>query len=217
MVNGQPVAGALVYIPDLGAALTDQNGFFSFQGATAGVSYQLFVRKSGVQFPEGTLAISTDEPVQVSGTAVSFNPRGCTENDISNSLFQGTDIAAELRRLALDAASNLAVRRRTASERRLQRQLNSYINVSRNIPDVVLTCSGIPGCTAENLRGFTSNLLKRLNDLRREGLFVNRTLRVGRRRTASAARSFRRTVIRTNSAAKATVRGLPKKTDSCQI
>jgi DNA-binding beta-propeller fold protein YncE len=216
--GGVGVSNALVYVPGLGTAITDQNGYFVLEGADSSITYELFVQRSGQLVPEGSVTARGGDFVTITTSTATFNPRQCLESDISIRLVEAADVADELNATARAALSKLpsgggSVAR--AIERRLGKQLNNYISASRRIPEIVLDCSGISGCGERNLSRLQKQLSAQIDNLRREALLANRNLRLQGVRSAKKSEAFAREVKRMGRNGRKILRRLPKRTYEC--
>lgn len=219
--NGRPVEGALVYVPGLGVATTDRNGIFVLSGAVPGQTYQFSLQKSGVDFSGQPSQVGSGQFLTVNGADRLFNPRLCQEAELSGILSDLAAAAVELRRLAVDTYSRLGRRTGRPSQAGFQRQvleqLDDYLNVSRSVPEVALSCApAIGGCAAQDLTGAKAGLLGALGNLRRDALFANRKLRPARRgKSSRKAKRFRNMVEEMSRGTEAKVESLPDSSSVC--
>ena len=69
-VNGTPLSGASIYDPVLGRRTTDAQGYFSYEGLTAGRTYALTVSKAGYRLEPSTAIGTLASDLELSFNAV---------------------------------------------------------------------------------------------------------------------------------------------------
>jgi hypothetical protein len=187
---------ALVYVTDLGLAITDGDGLFRISGAQEGKSYKLSLRRDGVIFPAGDLTGSSNQFVEVIGTVdENFNPKQCAAKDISHSIFNSARFAGMLREKVAEQSILLASRG-SRFDQKARKQLNFYLASSTTIPSIILDCSRIQECVTDDFTSRRMMLIERLGDLRRLNLLVNRELRKSGKKSIRDSKTFGRKVIR---------------------
>ena len=226
-VNGVAVASALVYIPGLGSALTDENGLFNITGADPTKTYTAVVQKTGFDFSAlSNLPVSSGNFVTVTGDPVLFNARNCVQTDIAVKLNAAVQEARFLRESASDDFNKLDPETlinlpggKTASARQLRdrvgEQLNSYLQTSGGIPEITLDCTNIASCQQVSLDSLKARLVSELNNLRREGELANRVLRQRGKRSSKASLTRRSEILKHNLKGKGILKRVPKSSGQC--
>ncbi|MCO6431346.1 MAG: Ig-like domain-containing protein [Deltaproteobacteria bacterium] len=223
VVAGNPVSNALVYIPGVGTALTDSNGRFVFRNVTASGPLTAYVQKTGVSFGFSSLSISPGQFAEVEGSALSYNPFDCPENDISSSLHNAATRMRTLmetgssstRKLPANfsAGQNKNVTRKKLL-RRLQTQFTFYLEKSRRIPEIVLT-SCEANCTERAHKSALKGMRRALGNLRRGGLLATRLRSAVDGLPAAKKSILQKKIRRLSSKAQKIIKSLPKKSFRC--
>lgn len=180
---GRPVVGALVYVPGVGTALTDEHGVFTFTNVSlSGAALVATVQKTGITFDTNGFALQLGQFVAVSGTTSNFNPQNCETDDEASNLNKLANYARQLLVLGSNSNGKLPLsfkygkRRRTTRERTLQRlvaQFDGYLAASRLIPEIYLVCDS-PSCSARIVDPAPEMMRTAINDLRHGGLFAQK-------------------------------------------
>ena len=214
LMKNEPVKSAIVYVLSLGAARTDKDGIFTIKGATPGTSYKLLIEHPNATFYLNDLHARAGEYREILGEVREHNPRACSENDISNSLFSAASQAVTLYR-RIGKLTDKTTRGAIRIKERSTDQLNNYFSSSASVPGIILSCGEIVGCETRTLHEIKKVLLKQLNHLRHESLLVLRRLRIsGSQNTRSLMRNTRN-IKREHSQASTSVRALPTTTNIC--
>ena len=221
--RGNPIQGALVYIPGVGTAVTDENGVFRFTSVRVTGPIAIFVQRTGVEFEESTLVVQPGEFAVVRGARKSFNPLDCPAQDNVGTLDKAAGIARKIFEITTNSTGKLPIRlpgRRTARSvkdrllLRLAAQFDSYLNASRLVPEVALSCSD-PQCQSVSFNSALQVMRKELDNLRRGGLYAGKLRSDSKRLSPARKQSLNRRVRRLNSTAKALLKTLPQSTSSC--
>ncbi|MCB0337454.1 MAG: hypothetical protein KDD62_14155, partial [Bdellovibrionales bacterium] len=216
VVNGIPQAGVLVYVPNLGSAITDDNGEFSIIGSQIGVSYTAFVQRTGVAFEAIEYSLNDGSYSQIAGSTIDYNPKNCSENDISNLLANAAEGVEQLFTFANQSAARLRGPNNSKNEVILTR-FNTYLDRSREVPEITLSCDNGQdvGCERVSLTGQTKLLKKGVRTLRKQAQDLNDKLVKLKGRAPKRSVVFQAKIRKFTRKTLSNLGKLPKNRDNC--
>lgn len=217
VVDGVPQAGVLVYVQNLGVAVTNENGEFELAGAKEGETYTAFVQRTGVQFSNTQYDVTTGTNSDISGSTFEFNPVSCPESDVSSRLNAIGVRVSQLTELATRGKDRMPEKDRSKFESRIAKRLGIYVERSRTIPEVILDCDTIEnsGCDTLSLIVRKTEVQSSVQRLKRLGANLNNQLLQAERRGRKRHNITKRKLIKAARRARRITGKLPKKTSDC--
>ncbi len=227
LVGGKPLAGALIYIPELvDVIISDKNGFFSLTGIEPpGIAVNLKIRSTllvngGYDIPSRAgLFVQVKVP-----QLANYNAGRCNEKDkilpiynaAKNLRFMYTSAMRDQKILTHSNATNKAVNPREKARARALYHGSFYMGLSSMIPDRQLICAkATNGCVKVDLKDILRRLKFSVYQLRRESLLFNQALRKEGLRADKPSKSIvRRIRAKSDSLARNLIQ-LPKDTFRC--
>jgi hypothetical protein len=227
LVGGKPLAGALIYIPELvDVIISDKNGFFSLTGIEPpGIEVNLRIRSTrlvdgGYDIPSRAgLFVQVKVP-----QLANYNSARCNEKDkilpiynaAKNLRFMYTSAMRDQKILTSSNATNKAVNPREKARRRALYHGSFYMGLSSMIPDRQLICAkATKGCVKVDLKDILRRLKFSVYQLRRESLLFNQALRKEGLRADKPSKSIVRRIRAKSDSLARNLSQLPKDTFRC--
>jgi hypothetical protein len=228
LVGGKPLAGALIYIPELVEVLvSDKNGFFSLTGIEPpGIKVTLKIRSTlllggGYDVPSRAgLFVQVKVP-----RLANYNPAQCPQKDkilpiynaANNLRFLYTSAMRDQKILSKYSINNTAVSPREGARRRSLYHGSFYMDLSAMLPDRQLVCKkATTGCVKVDLKDVLRKLKFSVYHVRRESLLFNRALRTEKIRPDKQSYKIVRTIRAKSDSLARSLRNLPRHTFDCK-
>jgi hypothetical protein len=226
-VGGKPVAGAIVYLPEIvDVTLTDKMGFFSFS-LQSSEKRNVTVKVRSTQLANGGFDIPTQTGTYIearTNEVYQYNPQRCPESDKLMPLYNAALHIRYIWRLALADHKRLLPALQTPDSRRqigrairrTQYHAQHYMDISALMPDRQLLCSTkIPQCVPLDLMPGVRLMRQIVQETRRESALFNRQLRQKGRRSDKQSVQVIKTIRNRSERAWAAIKKLARTTYSC--
>jgi hypothetical protein len=228
LVGGKPLAGALIYIPELVDVLvSDKNGFFSLTGVEPpGVKVTLKIRSTllidgGYDVPSRAgLFVQVKVP-----RLANYNPARCPQKDkilplynaANNLRFMYRSAMRDQKILGTYSLKNVDINPREGARRRSLYHGSFYMDLSAMLPDRQLVCAkATKGCVKVDLKDVLRKLKFSVYHVRRESLLFNRALRTEKLRPEKRSSNIVRTIRAKSDSLARSLGGLPRHTFDCK-
>lgn len=171
--GGVGVSNVLVYIREvsigavLGSARTSQSGEFSIGGALPNERYSLTLSRTGFAFPVSEALPGI--PVLVSGQREASSDSACKRREFAPAIERIHSLVCGLRTQLFTGASVESTKTNQA-RRRVQRALDTITVWLDDVPEIVLQCRVVKGCTQIDLARTLKRLTASVAAFRRSAL-----------------------------------------------
>ena len=222
--NDAPIEGVRVNVLDVGIAITDSEGAFTFKALRRGQTYSGILKKEGVTFSSGTVNFVAGATTSVRGEVESPSQAICRESPLTETIAK---IGRETQELLAQTLGDCEVIKTIRSQAgrsgaiaaSAQDQMTQLIFSSIDLPDTQLTCSQKTArqnrCSLISLRDEKVDMNRATAGLRRQALLANQIVRQGGKRTQRSYAAVDSTINRSSRDALKAIESLPNTTHQC--
>jgi hypothetical protein len=213
-----------VNLLDVGIAITDSGGAFTFKALRRGQTYAAILKKEGVTFASATVTLVVGATASVRGEVESPSQAICKESPLTETIAK---IGRETQKLLVQTLADCEViktirsqaGKRDAIAASAQDQMTKLILRSIAFPDTQLTCSQKTArqnrCSLLSLRDEKVDMNRATAGLKRQALLANQILRQNGKRTQRSSAAVDSTINRSSREAIKAIESLPSTSHQC--